>query len=581
MKRHAFKKREKKTKLQSPLVKKTRGPFKDKIDFDPRVTEDQVELSHDELKTVKRKLKEFGSVAAMFIDSEDDTDSEIEIDLDDMEKQSKPLKPILIENVEKFLKEGGKEQDNFERQLAFDGDQIKKVELETRGQGEKLATRLLKGDSLEKYKSLPSQILYGRENEHEARNEYMNFMSRTHQNFEGRLSGLVICKENRFIAASPDGIRSCKCCGEATIEYKCSFKNKDRHPRDAFLDKSIGGILKADGTYTMDVRHKYYYQIQGAMAASNIQMCDFVVYTTNRDLGYDGAIFLVEIPFDEHFWLDVKQKVRSFYLNWMLPQIFSEQSKKLNIRYEYQEHKSPDATIKILEHENLIECNSSQVTPVLCNIRDVPIFQEDIDSLDSGGWITDNIVTMSTRIICEKFAHLSSNVQIVATIFYMSLTRTWGNLTTVQNYEKAASFIKELSADGILIVPICEHNHWYLIVSSKTCAIVMDSLSHCSGGVISRDTQITNIFNFIEWKFMLQWKDVKQQVLLVPQQRNGSDCGMHTILNMYHFLSPAIFELFRLDINQLWTGDHRHWYSESTVRQERDLLNQFIYKSMG
>eukprot|EP00794_Sanderia_malayensis_P017112 gene17112-18837_t len=79
----------------------------------------QVKLSHDELKTVKRKLKEFGSVAAMFIDSEDDTDSEIEIDLDDMEKQSKPLKPILIENVEKFLKEGGKEQDNFERQLAL------------------------------------------------------------------------------------------------------------------------------------------------------------------------------------------------------------------------------------------------------------------------------------------------------------------------------------------------------------------------------------------------------------------------------------------------------------------------------
>ncbi len=254
------------------------------------------------------------------------------------------------------------------------------------------------------------------------------------------------------------GLRSCKCCGEATIEYKCPFKNKDKHPRDAFLDKSIGGILKADGTYTLDVRHKYYYQIQGAMAASNIHVCDFVVYTTNRELGYDGSIFLVEIPFDTDFWLDVKQKVRSFYLNSMLPHIFSEQNKNTNTSYEqHQSLKSPDSPIKLLDVKdgNVIEeCNSSQATQVLCNIKGVPIFQEDIDSLDSGGWITDNIVTMSTRIICEKLAHLSY-VQIVDAVFYMSLTQTWGNLTTVQKYEKAASLIKELSENDILIVPIC------------------------------------------------------------------------------------------------------------------------------
>ncbi len=80
----------------------------------------------------------------------------------------------------------------------------------------------------------------------------------------------------------------------------------------------------------------------------------------------------------------------------------------------------------------------------------------------------------------------------------------------------------------------------------------MDSLSHYSQDVISRDTQIANVLNFIEWKFTLQWKNVKQWILLVPQQNNGSDCGMHTILNVHHFLSPAILQLFHSDINKLW-----------------------------
>ncbi len=54
MKRHAFRNRERKTKLRSPPAKKRRGPFKNKINFDPRINEDQVDMPHDELKTEEK-----------------------------------------------------------------------------------------------------------------------------------------------------------------------------------------------------------------------------------------------------------------------------------------------------------------------------------------------------------------------------------------------------------------------------------------------------------------------------------------------------------------------------------------------
>lgn len=181
---------------------------------------------------------------------------------------------------------------------------------------------------METYSKLPDQIQYGRVHEDVARNHYKKLMSKTQVNFKIVDSGLQIDEHDQFIASSPDNLRQCKCCGKAVVEYKCPYSNKHLHPRQAFLDKSVGGKQSSDGTYYLDSKHRYYYQIQGAMAAVQYEKCDFVVYTQNVDNNYDGSIFVVQVPFFRKFWDDVRSTVRKFYLKWMLPLMFDEASGK-------------------------------------------------------------------------------------------------------------------------------------------------------------------------------------------------------------------------------------------------------------
>ena len=103
---------------------------------------------------------------------------------------------------------------------------------------ETLAEKLLENDSMGKFSKLPVQIEYGRTNEYEARKKYNKLMSNTHAHFTMVSSGLAICMDDPMIAASLNGLCSCKCCGTATVEYKCPYTNRYQHPREAFLHKS-------------------------------------------------------------------------------------------------------------------------------------------------------------------------------------------------------------------------------------------------------------------------------------------------------------------------------------------------------
>jgi len=44
------------------------------------------------------------------------------------------------------------------------------------------------------------------------------------------LAGLFISEEAPYIAASPDGITKCDCCGCEVVEIKCPFCTKDSDP---------------------------------------------------------------------------------------------------------------------------------------------------------------------------------------------------------------------------------------------------------------------------------------------------------------------------------------------------------------
>lgn len=64
---------------------------------------------------------------------------------------------------------------------------------------------------------------YGCKHESEARKEYTYIMQKDHTSFEIKECGLVIDPMFPFLGATPDGLVTCACCGNGTLEVKCPF----------------------------------------------------------------------------------------------------------------------------------------------------------------------------------------------------------------------------------------------------------------------------------------------------------------------------------------------------------------------
>ena len=84
-------------------------------------------------------------------------------------------------------------------------------------------------------------------------------------------SGLHVSAKKGFIGASPDGLVSCDCCGQGLLEIKCPISIAHDVPSSANL-----AYLKYD---KLSKTHTYYTQVQGQLAITGRQWCDFFVYT--------------------------------------------------------------------------------------------------------------------------------------------------------------------------------------------------------------------------------------------------------------------------------------------------------------
>ena len=83
------------------------------------------------------------------------------------------------------------------------------------------------------------------------------------------------------------------------------------HPKSAFFSTAICGKTNDSGKKVLNRNHLYYFQVQMCMAISQIDKCDFIVFT-------EKGIDIVEIPFDADFWSDVFKTVFLFYKNYMI-----------------------------------------------------------------------------------------------------------------------------------------------------------------------------------------------------------------------------------------------------------------------
>ena len=128
-------------------------------------------------------------------------------------------------------------------------------------------------------------------------------MTQYHQNMKLRKSGFYI-GDPAYLVASPDGIledTNGDLCG--ILEIKCLYSAGNISVREACTLNDFYCYIDDDNKIKLDVSHVYYFQVQGSMAMTHAQFCDFVVWTTK-------SMEHIMINFDQELWIALLHKLK-------------------------------------------------------------------------------------------------------------------------------------------------------------------------------------------------------------------------------------------------------------------------------
>ena len=156
---------------------------------------------------------------------------------------------------------------------------------------------------------------YGCKHEDAARNEYMYEMKKKHSDFKISEVGLVLHPLYPFLGATPDGLVSCSCHGDGTLEIKCPYSCREKDLEQVAEENSNFFLVQDDdGILRLKETHQYYYQVQMQMKFCNVQYCDFVVW--NKDVWINQRIEL-----KSEFIDDAISRTESFIRLGILPEL--------------------------------------------------------------------------------------------------------------------------------------------------------------------------------------------------------------------------------------------------------------------
>ena len=165
---------------------------------------------------------------------------------------------------------------------------------------------------------------WGKANEGVAVKKYLEVQeSSGHSGMVFAKAGFVISFQHPFLGASPDGYihdpSTVKQYG--LVEVKCPFKfrfctveSAASHP-----EFCLSKVENPDNTTSVQLKktHDYYSQVQGQLAITEREWCDFVVHTTK-------GLSIQRVQYDEDFWLHkLLPKLTDFYDNCFCPAIVS------------------------------------------------------------------------------------------------------------------------------------------------------------------------------------------------------------------------------------------------------------------
>ena len=147
--------------------------------------------------------------------------------------------------------------------------------------------------------------------------EVKSFMSDIASQHEDGLKGFQKCglyvkADYPYLAGSPDGLFTCKCCGAATVEIKCPYSVRNENIMEKEVYKRVEFLEEHNGVPRLKGTHKYYTQVQVQMWVCSVNHSFFVVWTAGHRPLYD------KIEFDKAYITKVVNTLTLFYKSYTL-----------------------------------------------------------------------------------------------------------------------------------------------------------------------------------------------------------------------------------------------------------------------
>ncbi|XP_022325057.1 uncharacterized protein LOC111125467 [Crassostrea virginica] len=157
-------------------------------------------------------------------------------------------------------------------------------------------------------------LKFGREMEPVAKEMYREEYRKKHVNACFEECGLFLDQNKSFLAASPDMLVACDCCGEGLLEVKCTLKPKCEVCLQFCTCNLPDYLGYVDGRLEIKKSHKYFCQVQGQLAVTQRQWCDFFVYSCN-------GTFLERVLYEESYYKEVHENLIFFFKSFIAPKI--------------------------------------------------------------------------------------------------------------------------------------------------------------------------------------------------------------------------------------------------------------------
>lgn len=118
---------------------------------------------------------------------------------------------------------------------------------------------------------------------------------------------MVIDRRDPCLACSPDGLIE----DDGLVEIKCPFSIRFENPSECIKTGKLKYFNKNGG---LKKSHNYNYQIQGQLNILKRQWCDVAIWT-------HVGIHIKRIWVDVEFWNEIVEKLTTFYLYYLLPEL--------------------------------------------------------------------------------------------------------------------------------------------------------------------------------------------------------------------------------------------------------------------